>query len=398
MKEQKILDHFCRRLVALDMDIFGLRKQAQDATPEEKPEWITMHGTHIHVGEEETPKEAGERFAAEKEVTRQHGDGSKLKEGHSPLKMKHPIKREETENGFDYVVIDNPLYYKAKELKEKLGEKTFNKLAPGDMRDHLEKEIKELRVRKDKISIEDGHIVGGDEKNGQMRRLFRIDNLEEETAKMEKSGNRSNKIAQNKMQSAVIASKRPAKEGEVAFAEPLKIEKSTEKAVLVNGQWLPKSQVSITDGYVTHAQGFIAEEKGFIKDATQESRKAYETKKAIESQQRSNKQWQQEYARQQKSEEAYYNHEWQMAKQREATKQEEKRKALVLPSSQNVIEGDVIKVGNTWYKIGKAIGQEYIDEDMPSFKGSHLLGHEGEKGTFYKFTLATPDEIANAQK
>ena len=33
-----ILERFCKRLIALDMDIFGLRKQAQDAD-----EWVTVH-------------------------------------------------------------------------------------------------------------------------------------------------------------------------------------------------------------------------------------------------------------------------------------------------------------------------------------------------------------------
>ena len=38
MKEQSVLNEFCKRLVALDMDVFGLRNQAQDAD-----QWITVH-------------------------------------------------------------------------------------------------------------------------------------------------------------------------------------------------------------------------------------------------------------------------------------------------------------------------------------------------------------------
>lgn len=60
-KEQKILDQFCKKAAEKGISIF-----AQDAAPAEKPEWITMNGTHIHVGEGETPKEAGEKFAAKK--------------------------------------------------------------------------------------------------------------------------------------------------------------------------------------------------------------------------------------------------------------------------------------------------------------------------------------------
>ena len=70
MKEQKVLDKFCRKLVAMDMDIFGLRGMAKDADPDKKSDWITMNGTHIKVGEGETPQEAGKKFAAKKESER----------------------------------------------------------------------------------------------------------------------------------------------------------------------------------------------------------------------------------------------------------------------------------------------------------------------------------------
>lgn len=70
MKEQKVLDKFCRKLVAMDMDIFGLRGMAKDADPNKKSDWITMNGTPVFVGEGETPKEAGKRFAAKKESER----------------------------------------------------------------------------------------------------------------------------------------------------------------------------------------------------------------------------------------------------------------------------------------------------------------------------------------
>lgn len=70
MKEQKVLDKFCRKLVAMDMDIFGLRGMAKDADPNKKSDWITMNGTPVFVGKGETPKEAGKRFAAKKESER----------------------------------------------------------------------------------------------------------------------------------------------------------------------------------------------------------------------------------------------------------------------------------------------------------------------------------------
>lgn len=68
MKEKKILDAFCKKVAACGMDIFDQR-MAQDAA-KDTPEWITMNGTHIHVGKEETPKEAGKKFAEKKEAER----------------------------------------------------------------------------------------------------------------------------------------------------------------------------------------------------------------------------------------------------------------------------------------------------------------------------------------
>lgn len=41
------------------------------------------------------------------------------------------------------------------------------------------------------------------------------------------------------------------------------------------------------------------------------------------------------------------------------------------------------------------IGQTLrISEDDPSFHGSHVLGHEGERGAFGYYRLATPEEVA----
>ena len=72
MKEQKTLVNFCRRLVALDMDIFGLRKQAQDAESEgEIKGWRTLeNGVHFPIKEGESVKEAGKRFVAKKASAR----------------------------------------------------------------------------------------------------------------------------------------------------------------------------------------------------------------------------------------------------------------------------------------------------------------------------------------
>lgn len=69
MKEQKTLNKFCRKLVALDMDIFGLRKQAQDAEPEGDVKWRTLeNGVHFPIKGGESVKEAAEKFIAKKET------------------------------------------------------------------------------------------------------------------------------------------------------------------------------------------------------------------------------------------------------------------------------------------------------------------------------------------
>ena len=72
MTDKKVLDKFCKRLVALDMDIFGTRKHAMDAEPKEGEEhWITMNGAHILVEGGETNEEAGKRFIAEKSAKKE---------------------------------------------------------------------------------------------------------------------------------------------------------------------------------------------------------------------------------------------------------------------------------------------------------------------------------------
>lgn len=69
MKVKKTLDNFCRRLVALDIDIFGLRKQAQDAEPEKDVEWRTLeNGVHFPIKGGESVKKAAEKFIAKKET------------------------------------------------------------------------------------------------------------------------------------------------------------------------------------------------------------------------------------------------------------------------------------------------------------------------------------------
>lgn len=113
MKEQKILEKFCRKLVAMDMDIFGLRGMAKDADPDKKSDWITMNGTHIKVGEGETPQEAGKKFAAKKESERASSSPKTGKSGSakSNLTPASEEKRQKLIQYYDNIIksgIDSP--------------------------------------------------------------------------------------------------------------------------------------------------------------------------------------------------------------------------------------------------------------------------------------------------
>lgn len=70
-REEEILSRFCKRVVALDMDVFGLRKQAQDAEPEGKIKWRSLeNGQPFPIKNGETIKEAAENFIKEKKKQR----------------------------------------------------------------------------------------------------------------------------------------------------------------------------------------------------------------------------------------------------------------------------------------------------------------------------------------
>ncbi len=45
----------------------------------------------------------------------------------------------------------------------------------------------------------------------------------------------------------------------------------------------------------------------------------------------------------------------------------------------NTQSGQYAKLGGKNFKILKKVGTMRIDEDMPSYEGEHLLGHEGER-------------------
>ena len=229
-----VLERFCRKLVALDWNIF-----AMDAD-----RWITVHpngeqgkGRPALIDEKGTVK-AGmggkfngrniddiprgknphpvreEKYQARQTrmVERQSSSGtspapspaqkgqssSGLQAGHKSFPKKHAIKGEVDENGFSYYVVDNPLYKAGVALRDKIGEAQFRKRASQDVQDAVANNAQTLKLRKDKVSVENGEIVGGAENYGAASRFFR--DIDAESAKAQKSASRSEKLAATKAQ------------------------------------------------------------------------------------------------------------------------------------------------------------------------------------------------------
>jgi len=75
-------------------------------------------------------------------------------------------------------------------------------------------------------------------------------------------------------------------------------------------------------------------------------------------------------------------------------KKDKKDKRDFFPLSDAPIINKVYQNNDTYIvytEMGKSF---YIDENMPSIFGSRLLGHEGEKGAYYYYREATPEEMA----
>lgn len=72
--------------------------------------------------------------ARQKRMAEKQAAKGGLQEGHKTFPKRHAIKGEVEEMGHKYYVVDNPLYVKGMELREKLGEKQFKKQAPATCR------------------------------------------------------------------------------------------------------------------------------------------------------------------------------------------------------------------------------------------------------------------------
>lgn len=86
MKDEQTLRMFIKRLVACDIDVFGLRKPnlAMDAENDDEDRWFTTeNGTHVHIEEGETKKEAMERQFDNPVGEKPSGENSKSAPDHS---------------------------------------------------------------------------------------------------------------------------------------------------------------------------------------------------------------------------------------------------------------------------------------------------------------------------
>ena len=306
--------------------------------------------------------------------------------GYQALSKPTDVKHTFEENGRTYHVVDNPLYIAGMRLRESVGEKRFSKIAPAEMIDAIEKNRREINIRADKADVENGKIVGVLTKPGQVERLLRDVDSEivslEQKAKRQEAGERGaakRKQAAKEQKEAEIkeqveaARKQPAKQGQVVLAQPHKIIDETNRAVRVERpdfpghyEWLPKSVISATKGYVTHVSGSMADEKRLSVEP--ESMASF----------------------------ARY-----VAEQRQARNVEQGKinraespdvKTITLPDRGRVEgykEGDIVQVGNRLIRLEKKRGSKRIDEDTPSIEGAHLLGHEGERAEQWSFHEVT---------
>lgn len=456
-----VLERFCRKLVALDWNIF-----AMDAD-----RWITVHpngeqgkGRPALIDEKGTVK-AGmggkfngrniddiprgknphpvreEKYQARQArmVERQSSSGtspapspaqkgqssSGLQAGHKSFPKKHAIKGEVDENGFSYYVVDNPLYKAGVALRDKIGEAQFRKRASQDVQDAVANNAQTLKLRKDKVSVENGEIVGGAENYGAASRFFR--DIDAESAKAQKSASRSEKLAATKAQKE---------------AERAERVKSTGVQRDPNGRPIaPKRPGWVPEGYWNGK--VYSGNRVYI-----DGRKIKATPEKIEALQK----WQNDYAEYKKARDedartapkeylnvsyaqreqakaagarwdpnmgswywdkrdgdvpqalSAFSRRGQTSQQRQTQPSSQKRqtqpssqRTMLLPRRAGYGEGDVVKVGGHWVRIGKTLGHTRIDDDMPSIYGSQLLGHEGEYASQVEFRPATPEEIAAVQ-
>lgn len=159
--------------------------------------------------------------------------------------------------------------------------------------------------------------------------------------------------------------------------EPIKIKKSTEKAVQIDGPygftvWLPKSQIKIHDGkYVIAMADWVAKQRDIplSMSADHESNlRAYKQRIADERREKARS-----------SAEAYYKaREEGLERYIQAEKEHLREKGMIKTKvpSHFALVGERIKIYDKLYEVAEVHADTRISEDDPSMLGNHLNGYE----------------------
>ena len=388
-------------------------------------EWITVHpngqehkGTHIEIDESGTvTKGMGGTFNGYKigeikkdftgpratksqiEANQKQASQTGLKSGHKQISNPQKIKREIFENGFDYVVIDNPRYIEGMKIKKQIGDANFKKYAPADVVNQVDLGMSELKLRKDKISIDDnGNIIGGDENNGNVRRLLSAQSDIDKMSGIQTKSKRSDTAAQKALSKAKEKASQDI-QGKVNLTDPLKITKKTDKAVAIekNGEtvWIPKSAIETEGNYITHMASWAVESKGLSDNV--DSGKLNAEKSRIQMEQfekRRKEEFERDQRRREEADAYFRERDKRFAEKEKAERQKTSSgNSIYIPDELHVDEGDIVWYKGKTYKVGKALGGKRIDNETPSMHGSHLLGYEGGYAQKHDLIPLTEEEI-----
>ena len=173
-----------------------------------------------------------------------------------------------------------------------------------------------------------------------------------------------------------------------------KVQKETEKAVLIQGEgnewragamrpkqvWVPKSQCEIVDGYVIGVSDWAREKNGLETSRKsvehEKNARAYAERKAAEQRQR-----RADFERRRSE---AYQAAVERNKQKEAQYLQEKGWFKTKVPASKAYEGAIISdpMGSKKYRVKEVHWSTRIDEGDPSVEGSHLLGHEGSSANW----------------
>lgn len=201
--------------------------------------------------------------------------------------------------------------------------------------------------------------------------------------------------------------KEPIAVNHLRLQEPLKATRKTDNAVFIKtgrnlydtadtGYWLPKSEITLKDGYVIGASEHISKKQGLN---TEEKSKEFIANEILKQQQERTEQRQKERQEQAIKEQLRKERQERAIREQEQ-KQEQIKQAIKTEQEQANKEGlsrvfmplrtvkefkTGLSTGNYEWEIvkeSKYPNQSKIDTDTPSIQGGHLLGYEGEQGVY----------------